>query len=350
MPSGGPLARAAVVDLLTQLGIAWKRRGDMGRSRAYLRAANSVARTEEFEALLEKDRLREISGVGPSIERTIREFAQTGKRPEWLAEEPEAEAGESEVKAIPRWFQDAPFLDAPDLHVHTTWSDGSLTLDEVVAFAKRLGAKAIGISDHSGSLKIARGLSRHEVLMQWSDIERVQEAHPDVRILRGTECDIKRDGTLDHDADILAGFDYVIGSLHSQLRLPQKEQTERVLAALDQEHLTILGHPTTAVPGSRPPANLDFAKIFEKAAERGVAMEVNGNPGRLDLPVRLAKQALQAGCKLALGSDGHSAWEMLHASKARRMAREAGATQKDLVNYRFVEKPRVASKGARAAK
>jgi histidinol phosphatase-like PHP family hydrolase len=339
MPTGGNLARAAIVDLLTQMGIAWKRRGDQRRARAYMRAANQVARTEDFEALLERGRLREIPGVGPSIERTIQEFAQTGERPAWLADEPEAQPGESEVKAIPRWAKDAPFPEAPDLHCHTTWSDGSMTADEVMGFAKRLGATAIGISDHSGSLRVARGLTRREVLMQWTDLERVQEAHPDVRVLRGTECDIKRDGTLDHDPDILAGFDYVIGSLHSQLRLPRKEQTERVLAALDQPRLTILGHPTTAVPGHRPPANLDFEAIFQKAAQRGVAMEVNGNPGRLDLPIRLARQALKAGCKLSLGSDGHSAWEMLHLAKARRMAAEAGASEDDIINFRFLERP-----------
>src|SRR5581483_11742051 len=242
---------------------------------------------------------------------------------------------------IPRWAVDAPFPDAPDLHCHTTWSDGTMTLDEVVAFAERLGAKAIGISDHSGSLRVARGLSRQEVLMQWADIERVQEAHPRIRILRGTECDILRDGRLDHDPDVLAGFDYVIGSLHSRLRLPKEEQTARVLAALDDPRLTALGHPTTAVPGRRPAASLDFDAIFEKAAERGVAMEVNGNPGRLDLPVRLAKRALEMGCRLSLGSDGHSAWEMLHLARARRMAAEAGATERDLVNYRFVEEERV---------
>jgi histidinol phosphatase-like PHP family hydrolase len=339
MSTGGHAARAAVVELLTLMGGAMRERGDLRRAGAYLRAANSVARAPDFEAKLKTGRLRDIPGIGPSIEKTIQAFDATGEKPDWIAEgATRLHAGGAgvEVEEIPPWFHGAPFADAPDLHCHTTWSDGSLTIDEVAVFAKRLGAKAIGISDHSGSLGIARGLKPPEVLLQWADVERVRAAHPDLRILRGTECDVLRDGRLDHPEELLAGFDYVIGSLHSQLKLPKKEQTERVLAALDSPHLTILGHPTTAVPGRREPANLDLGAIFEKAAKRGVAMEVNGNPGRLDLPVTLAKKALAAGCKLSLGSDGHSAWEMLHVAKAKRMAAEAGATEKDIVNYRFL--------------
>lgn len=333
--------KAQVVDLLTAMGLAMKRRGDLRRSRAYMRAANSIARTEAFEQLLAEDRLRDIGGVGPSIERLVKDFAETGEWPEWLRQEEPIEPGElDEVPEVPRAYQDAPFPGLPDLHVHTTWSDGSLTLDEVVSLAKRLGAPAIGISDHSGSLRVARGLKPHEVLQQWEDIARAQAAHPDILILRGTECDILRDGTLDHPEHILTGFDYVIGSLHSHLRLPEPEQTERLLAALESPYLTAVGHPTTAVPGYRPPANIDLDQVFEKAADEGVAMEVNGNPGRLDLSVDLARRALRAGCKLCLGSDGHSGREMLAFAVARRMAREAGADEEDLVNARLLHAAR----------
>lgn len=330
--------KAEAVDLLTAMGLGMRRRGDLGRARAYMRAANAIARRDDFDELLAKDRLRAIPGIGPSIERTLKRFAETGERPDWAAQEA-GEAGEDEGLAeIPPAFFRAPFADAPDLHVHTTWSDGSLTLDEVVAFAKRLGAKAIGISDHSGSLGIARGLKPDEVRAQWADIARVQAAHPDIRILKGTECDILRDGTLDHPKDILRGFDYVIGSVHSQLRLPRKEQTARMLAALDQEHLTVLGHPTTRVPNRRPRADLDLPRVFEKAAERRVALEVNGNPGRIDLDVDLAVDALAAGARLSLASDGHSAYEMLSFAIARTMAEEAGAKRDDLVNYDLLER------------
>ena len=354
--------RAEVVDLLTLMAGAMRRAGDLHRARAYARAADAVQKAEGFDELLARGRLQEIPGIGPAIDKKVRAFVEKGEKPAWVEEGAPVPRGKhhagnkvrphlsaAAVRAIPESYHEAPFADAPDLHCHTTWSDGTLPLEEVVAFAKRLGAKAIGISDHSGSLHIANGLKPAEVVAQWAAIDKLQEANPDVRILKGTECDILRDGTLDHPEHILTGFDYVIGSLHSQLRLPEKEQTARVLKALDQPHLTILGHPTTAVPGRRAPANLDWPRVFEKAAENGVAMEVNGNPGRLDLPVKLAKQALDAGCRLSLASDGHSAEEMLSLEKARRMAAEAGATEADVVNYAVLERATPKPKRRRGA-
>lgn len=336
-----------VVDLLEAMASAMRRAGDVPRWRAYSRAARSIAAEERFEDLLARKRLQDIPGVGPAIEKKVRAFMEKGEKPEWIEDAGKAPPAQPKNKVRPRVelaipariarsYREAPFPEAPDLHCHTTWSDGTLTIREAAEFARRLGAKALGISDHSGSLRVANGLRPADVLAQWEEIDRVQEELPDLRILKGTECDILRDGTLDHPEHLLTGFDYVIGSLHSQLKLPLREQTERVLAALEQPHLTILGHPTTAVPGRRAPANLDLGRVFEKAAERGVALEVNGNPGRLDLPVPLIRKALDAGCRLSLGSDGHSASEMLSLEAARRMAHEAGATEDDLVNLRFV--------------
>lgn len=335
-----------VVALLRQMAAAMK--GGPYRSRAYARAAEAIQARRDFERLAETGRFQVVEGVGPAIERKIVAFLRSGERPEWLDDPrklPRADArrgGISGIRAreaakglavVPKSYHAAPFPDAPDLHVHTTWSDGTLTLEEVVLVAERLGAKAIGISDHSGSLHIARGLKPDEVREQWRAIDALQDAHPDLRILKGTECDILRDGRLDHPDELLRGFDYVIGSLHSQLRLPSRDQTPRVLVALEHERLTILGHPTTRVPGSRPRADLDLAKVFRAAAEKGVALEVNGNPGRLDLDAPLARKALAAGARLALGSDAHSAREMLAFAEARRIAHEAGAGEEDLVNF-----------------
>lgn len=350
--------KGEVVDLLKAMAETMRRQGDAHRWRAYARAATAIAEADDFEALLERGDLQAISGVGPAIDRKVQAFVKNGEKPAWLAAPSKAPKTKNKVRpsldmaavrAIPDSYHEAPFAGLPDLHCHTTWSDGTLALEEVVLFAERLGAKAIGISDHSGSLRVANGLKPAEVLAQWEAIDKLQERHPDVRILKGTECDIKRDGTLDHPEHVLTGFDYVIGSLHGQLKLPRKEQTERVLAALAQPHLTVLGHPTTAVPGRRAPANLDLDKVFETAAAHGVAVEVNGNPGRLDLPVPLVRDALAAGCMLSLGSDGHSAAEMLALETARRMAHEAGATEDDLVNARFLPERRTARARPREA-
>lgn len=332
--------KAEVVKLLTAMAKWQRRSGEVRRAGAYLRAASAIEKRADFEDLYARKALRTIPGIGESIERTIVSFVEHQKVPEWLGSgelDAAAEDDEAVLPKVPRSYHEAPFPEAPDLHCHTTWSDGTLTLEEVVRFARDMGAQAIGISDHSGSLGIARGLKPDEVRAQWAEIERLQAEYPDILILKGTECDILRDGSLDHPEEILKGFDYVIGSLHSALKLDEEEQTERVLRALDRPYLTTLGHPTTAVPNRRAPANLDFERVFEKAAERGVALEINGNPGRLDLPVALAKKALAKGCKLALGSDGHSAWEMLSLETARRMAAQAGATPQDLVNYTLFE-------------
>ncbi|HET6404682.1 MAG TPA: PHP domain-containing protein [Candidatus Thermoplasmatota archaeon] len=351
-----------VVRLLREMADAMRKAGDRHRVRAYSRAANNIERRQDFDVLYDNKRLQDIAGVGPAIEKKIIDFVEHGTRPDWLDDPrkvPEklrgsavtrarAAAGGLEVEADPpQAYFETPFFDAPDLHVHTTWSDGTLSLEEVVEWAKRLQAPAVGISDHSGSLRIANGLRPDEVREQWAEIERLQAEHPDILILRGTECDILRDGTLDHPEDLLAEFDYVIGSLHSSLKLDKAQQTERVLRALDCEHLTILGHPTTRVPNYRAPANLDLDRIFEKAAERGVAMEVNGNPGRIDLDIPLAKKALEHGCKLAVTSDGHSAREMLSVAVAKLMASEAGATEADIVNYDVMGDPRAGAAGKR---
>lgn len=348
------VAKGDVVDLLRQMAAVMKARGDRHRIRAYGRAADAIEHADQFEELYARGRLQDISGIGPAIEKNVIAFVERGERPAWLDDPsklPPVARGSGvararaqaapldELQEIPAAFHEPPFDGVPDLHVHTVWSDGTLTIEEVAEMAHRMGAKGVGISDHSGSLHIANGLTPAEVREQWKEIDRVQERYPDVAILRGTECDILRDGHLDHPDDLLAELDYVVGSLHSQLRLPEREQTERVLKALDNPHLTVLGHPTTRVPNHRPRANLDLDEVFAKAARNGVAMEVNGNPGRIDLDADLARKALAAGCKLSVASDGHSAWEMLSLAVARAIAAEAGATPSDLVNYDLLGGP-----------
>lgn len=340
--------KAAVVELLRQMASVMKARGDRHRMRAYGRAADVIEETDRYEELYARGRLQDLPGIGPAIERKIVAYVERGERPAWLDDPSKlpplargsattrargAAAPLDELREIPAAFHDPPFDGVPDLHVHTLWSDGTLTIEEVAEMARRMSAKGVGISDHSGSLHIANGLKPAEVREQWKEIERVQERFPDVVLLRGTECDILRDGRLDHPDELLAELDFVVASLHSQLRLPEREQTERVLKALDNPYLTVLGHPTTRVPNLRPRANLDLEKVFRKAARNGVAMEVNGNPGRIDLDAGLAHEALESGCKLSLSSDGHSAWEMLSVAVARAIAAEAGATPDDIVNY-----------------
>lgn len=348
--------RERVVLLLREMAEAMRGRGDRTRAAAYSQAAEAIAARPDFDALVARKRLQGVTGVGPSIEQKLLAFIERGERPAWLDDEQEmppriggsaaSRARAREAGAIPDDVPDAyhtaPFPDAPDLHVHTTWSDGTLRLHDVVVWAKRLGAPAVGIADHSGGLRIAHGLTPERVREQWKEIDRVRLAHPDIAVLRGTECDILRNGRLDHPEDLLAGFDFVVASMHSHLSLDKAAQTARVLAALDSPHVTILGHPTARRIGQRQASKLDLDKIFAKAADRGVALEVNGNPGRLDLDVPLATKALAAGCKLACSSDGHSAHEMMSFAVARLMVHEAGAKKADIVNYDVLAKARAA--------
>lgn len=310
------------IELLESLAQSKRRAGDEFRAGAYARAAKAVESRDDFVDLVAAGRLRTIPGIGASIERTLMDFLT--KQDDLVHES----------------YHSAPFQGAPDLHCHSSWSDGALDVEQIVLRAKALGESAIGITDHSPSLKIARGLSPAMVRAQWAELERVQAKHPDVLILRGTECDILRNGRLDYPDELLAKFDFVVGSLHSQLRLPEDAQTERVLKALDSPFLTVLGHPTTRVPGRRPRANLDLKRVFEKAAAKGVAVEVNGHAGRLDLDADLARQALDAGALLSLGSDGHNGFEMLGLETARRTAAEAGAKPSDVVNYEVLRRRR----------
>ncbi len=327
---GASGVRAEVVDLLVEIAFELKERGDIPRARAYQRAAREVAARPDFDTLFAAARLRDIKGVGASIARTITNFVATGERPSWLPEEPRLLA---DVAARAVRGENGPFAGVPDLHCHTLWSDGAMSIDMLVATAKRFGARAVGVSDHSASLRIARGLDADAVRAQWAEIARVQAAHPDVLILRGTECDILRDGALDHPADLLAGFDYVIASLHSHLKLDAREQTERVSAALGHPAVTIWGHPTTRVPGHREPAALDLPRLFDEAATQGVAPEVNGNAGRLDLDADLARDALARGCRLALGSDAHHPRELVRIWDAAEIAHAAGAGPDDIINF-----------------
>ncbi|MHB8585782.1 MAG: PHP domain-containing protein [Thermoplasmatota archaeon] len=350
-----PLAsREATANLLERIGKAYRRSGDDRRARAYTRAASAVLSRADFEDLSSSGRLRAIDGVGPSIAKTISDFLASGEPPTWLQEisaegaaggDGGPESGQRDLATLLREAPDLPFGAMPDLHCHSTWSDGTLEIAEIVEVARALGASSIGISDHSQRLHIAHGLSVDRVHEQWNEIERIQRESPDFRILKGIECDILSNGELDYPDEVLGGFDYVIGSAHSALRLPKREQTARLLAAIENPYLTLIGHPTNRVLGRRAASELDFDVLFEAARKRGVAFEVNGSAGRMDLDVPLARRALAAGAKLSIGSDGHSVSEMLGIRTARRIAMEAGATPRDLVNAAVLARAKKRTRG-----
>ncbi len=221
-----------------------------------------------------------------------------------------------------------------DLHVHTNWSDGHDTLGAMVRAAQAKGYEYVGISDHSQSLTIAGGLKEEEVNEEDARIKDLQEEWPDIRILHGAEVDILGDGRLDYPDEVLQGLDYAIGSIHSRFTQPEKEMTERVITAMENEFLTVLAHPTARHINEREPVALDLPRVFEVAAETGTALELNAGISRLDLNGAHARAAKEAGAPLMIDTDAHATVGLdqmkFGVGQARRGWLEAG----DVVNTR----------------
>ena len=218
------------------------------------------------------------------------------------------------------------------LHCHSTYSDGTATIAELAAAARKRGWSYIGISDHSESAFYAGGLSRDAVLAQHEEIDRVNEKLDGFRVLKGIEADILPDGRIDYDESILDRFDYVIGSIHSRFSMNGAQMTERVLAALDDPHLTILGHPTGRLLLTREPYAIDLDAVIEKAGERGVAIELNADPHRLDLDWRYCPAAKRSGAMIEIGPDAHSTQSLDNVMIGVGIARKGWLEAGDVLN------------------
>ena len=223
------------------------------------------------------------------------------------------------------------------LHCHSTYSDGTATIAELAAAARKRGWSYIGISDHSESAFYAGGLSRDAVLAQHEEIDRVNEKLDGFRVLKGIEADILPDGRIDYDESILDRFDYVIGSIHSRFSMNGAQMTERVLAALDDPHLTVLGHPTGRLLLTREPYAIDLDAVIEKAGERGVAIELNADPHRLDLDWRYCPAAKRSGAMIEIGPDAHSTQSLDNVMIGVGIARKGWLEAGDVLNTGSVE-------------
>jgi DNA polymerase (family 10) len=210
-----------------------------------------------------------------------------------------------------------------ELHAHTTWSDGKLSVRELAQEARKRGYAILVISDHSPSLGITQGPSAEQLKEQRVEIEAVQQELGDsIRLLQGTEVEIRADGGLDYPDEVLASLDLVVASLHVSLRQPRAQVTQRLLNAIRNPHVDIIGHPTGRIIPDREGADLDMDAVLEAAKEAGVALEINANPARLDLDEIYARRAIGMGIPLAINTDAHSVedFDLLHfgVSAARR--------------------------------
>jgi len=198
-----------------------------------------------------------------------------------------------------------------ELHCHTTWSDGHLSVRQMAEAAIKRGRKLLAITDHSASLGVAGGLSAEELLKQRAEIRQVQaELGDSIRLIQGSEVEIRADGELDFPDEALASLDIVIAALHTSLRQPRQQVTERVLKALRNPHVDILAHPTGRMIPDREGADLDMEAVMKTAAELGVVLEINAHPVRLDLNDINARRAVELGVFLSIDTDAHSDGDM----------------------------------------
>jgi DNA polymerase (family 10) len=233
-----------------------------------------------------------------------------------------------------------------DLHVHTTWSDGRDTLEDMVAAARALGLEYLCISDHSKSLAMAGGLDEDRFRAQWEEIDRINDRFDDIRVLKGCEVDVLADGRLDFDDGFLEQFDWVTASLHSGFGQGQARLTQRVLAAIDNVHVDSIGHPTGRMFGRRESYALDMEAVFARAAETRTCLEINAQPRRLDLRADHARMALAAGAELVIGTDAHSTSEFAFRTYGVLTARRAGATADRVANTRSLTELRALRQAA----
>ena len=230
---------------------------------------------------------------------------------DWMPPEMREDLGEVELALqhkLPRLIADADILG--DLHSHTIFSDGSQTVEESAMVAVEAGMRYLAITDHSQSLGITGGMTPERVREQWIEIDRVntllKERGHDLRLLKGVELEILADGTLDYEDELLAGFDIVIASVHSNFRQDRATMTNRMIAATQSKHVDVIGHPSGRLIGQRDGYDVDMDALLRAAAANGVAVEINANPARLDLDAQNARLARTLGVLIPINTDAHA--------------------------------------------
>src|SRR5262245_17837316 len=319
---------------------------------AYRRAAAAIDGLDEpIESLLQPDgTLRRIPSIGPSSSRIILEILTTGTSPtiETAIGQSGKHAAIDRGRGLRGDFLSRaqvvaalrnPKLTGPtradyrgDLQMHSTFSDGSQTLADIVEAAIELGYQYSAVTDHSYGLPIAHGVSMERLAKQHEEIERLNAVHDGrFRLLKGIEANIRPDGSVDMTAAELARLEIVVAAPHAGLR-SSEDQTKRMLRAVTTRGVHILGHPRGRKYGARPGVAAKWKRVFETAAKSGVAVEIDGDPSRQDIDCELARVAIEAGCLFALDSDAHSTRELRYVDTAIAHARLAGVPTDRVIN------------------
>jgi len=221
-----------------------------------------------------------------------------------------------------------------DLQMHSTWSDGSATLEEMANGARERGYEYVAITDHSASVRVANGLSEERFRKQWRQIEKLNDELSPFRILKAVEVEIKSDGSLDFDREFLDEFDIVGASLHQSFKQDGVKLTERAVRALSHPSVDFLCHPTNRLIGRREGNPIDLSRVIRTAKENGKMLEIDGQPDRLDLDEVWARKAMEEGVPLVVDSDAHSVGELDNVSYGLIVARRAWLKAKDVMNSR----------------
>jgi DNA polymerase (family 10) len=240
-----------------------------------------------------------------------------------------------EIEAAERGELPARLVELGDVrgtfHVHTTFSDGRDSIADMVRAARELGWEYIGISDHSQSAS-AYGMSTAKALEQIERLDELAATEPGIRIFRGIEADILADGSLDYPDAVLRRFDFVIASVHADFRLDRDTQTRRVLRAVENPFTTILGHPTSRLLFDEPGMDIDLGAVFEAAARCGVAVEINGQPQRMDLDGAMIRLARDKGALLCIDPDAHRVRALRNVEYGIGLARRGWLEKQHVLN------------------
>jgi putative hydrolase len=306
-----------------------RRRAATYKVQAFRRAADAVRDipVEELQDLAARGRLQDLPRVGSSTASVI-EQAVAGEVPEYLAR--------LRSEGAPDVGPGAPICAAlrGDLHLHSDWSDGGSPIDKMARHAAEMGHEYMALTDHSPTLKVAKGLTAERLRRQLEVVAELNEEMAPFRILTGIEVDILEDGTLDQEEDLLAQLDVVVASLHSKLRMPAQPMTDRMVAAIANPHSDILGHCTgrMVLGRGRPESEFDSQLVFGAAAHFDKAVEINCRPERLDPPMRLLKEVVASGCKVSIDSDAHAPGQLEWQPYGCTRAAEAEVPVERIVN------------------
>lgn len=320
--------RAAQV--LSEIGYLLRQDADQRfRAKAFAAASWSIAlERPDLAKLQQANALTSIEGVGDGIARVLNDLLTTGESRylNRLREEMKQPALHDESNLE---FSDY----RGDIHSHTDWSDGRATMLEMARGAQALGYSYLGITDHSPRITVVHGLNAERLLAQSQQMAEVQKQVEGVTLLQGIEVDILEDGALDLPDGVLEILDIVIASPHVKLRQEPAAMTERMMRALSNPHVDVIGHPTGRRPGSREGATYDFEAVFREAAKRRVALEIDCDPARMDLSPEMARLALDAGCSFAIDADAHAPAEFAYVPMGLWMARRAGIPKERILNF-----------------